>query len=550
VTGTLEEPAQSAGFAASPLASLRFGRFRLLMLIQLGNAIGVWAQVVAGQWILTANGASATVVALVPAAMSLPFLVFALPMGVIVSQVPREKLMAGAMGLAAGSSGFAFALSAADAAGPVTLIGSVGAIGVGLVTIGIAWQSLLPETVDRANVASAAILDGACFNTARAIGPVLAGIGLSLIGPTYVFGLNTLLFAACGIGMALLGRRYPSRVGARAPLFRAIGAGIQFARHSPWTKRLLFRMVMFGIPSSCLWALLPVVAHEQLGLQSVGFGLMTGMLGVGAVAGTVLIAPIRGRMSINAFALLGTVAYAAVLLVMSLVSQVEVVVAVMVVGGAAWVGVQSTWMMLAHQALPTWVRPRIVAMILFLFQGTQAVGALFWGAMADRFGLSEAIGLAAAMMLLSGVGIVRRGLYPSKGIEPDPAASVPATRDEAFGDRQVLVEVSYTIPIANDRRFLDAMDALRLSRLRLGARDWNLLADPRIPGTYVECYFVRRWSDYHAQETERLTLPEMRLRDQVALLAAETSAHRLLVVVPTAGPTPLSPITKKRRKST
>lgn len=523
---------RTSGFTASPFASLRFGHFRFLMLLQLGNAIGVWAQVVASQWILTADGASATVVSFVPAAMSLPFLIFALPVGVLVSQFPRERLMAWAMGLAAVSSSITWWMSASGDVGRGVLIGCVAVVGFGLVTIGIAWQSLLPETVSRDFVASAAILDGATFNTARAVGPVLAGVGLSVLGPTWVFGLTSVLFAVCAVAMAFSGVRHPSRVGVREPLIAAMLAGLHFTRYSPWTKRLLFRMVMFGIPSSCLWALLPLVARDRLDLGSAGFGMLTAMLGVGAIVGTVLVAPIRGRMSVNAFAILGTIAYACVLVASAGSTQAWLVGAFMLIGGVAWVGVQSTWMMLAHQALPTWVRPRIVALILLLFQGTQAVGALLWGATADLIGLAPAILCASGMLILTAVGIARRGLYPSVGIEPE-LASVGGRDIELNCDQvgETIVEHVYAVAQENHAEFFEAMRDLRMSRLRTGATQWQLLADPHSELTFVELYRLRSRAEFIAQETERLTVPELGLRERVGTLIVGESSRRVLVSV-------------------
>jgi MFS family permease len=305
---------------------------------------------------------------------------------------------------------------------------------------------------------------------------------------------------------------------------------VRFAAHSPWTRRLLLRMVLFGVPSSCLWAALPLVAHDRLHLDSSGFGVMMGMIGAGAVVGTLVLTSVRSRMSVNGFAVLGSIAYAAVLAVLATVGSVPVVAAFLVLGGAAWVGVQSTWMQLGHQALPSWVRPRIIAMILFLFQGTQAVGSLVWGAAVDLLGLRSAVLVAAVAMVLSALGLLRRGLYPSVGIEPEPAAARVSTvaPHGAGTSGDVMVEVDHSVAPADEDDFFTAMQRLRLSRLRLGARRWTLFADPRSPGHYVECYVVGGWAEYVAQETDRLTVPERQLRDRVAGLA-EVGEPRVLV---------------------
>lgn len=517
--------------APSPLDAVRIGRFGFLVSIQLGNAIGVWMHVLAAQWLLTERRESAVVIGLVPAAVSIPFLVLALPMGVIAGYARREAIMAAAMALAAGASAVACVLAWTGRASAWTLVVSVIMIGIGLVSVGIAWQSLLPETLEPRLVGVAAVVDGAVFNSARAIGPVIAGIGLSLTSASVVFAVNAVLFGSCAIAMTAAGRRWPSRTRPREPLVAAMAGGLRFARHSPWTRRLLVRMVAFGLPSSCLWALLSLVAHDRLHLGSTGFGLMSGMLGVGAVAGSFAVAPLRRKMSVSGFAVVGSVAYAVVLLILATVSSPGLVMLFLVLGGAAWVGVQSTWMMLSHQALPDWVRHRTIAMILFLFQGTQAAGAVLWGALADAVGLSSSIACAAAMMLLSAVAMGRRGLHASAGIEPVPSGSpAPAAIWSVDADEDLAIEITYTVRTEAVAEFRAAMEQLRRSRLRLGAHGWRLLRDPETTSRFVESYLVRSWSEHVAQETERLTHPELRLRQAIDRLADQQTSPRYLVV--------------------
>jgi hypothetical protein len=175
-------------------------------------------------------------------------------------------------------------------------------------------------------------------------------------------------------------------------------------------------------------------------------------------------------------------------------------------------------------------------MILFLFQGTQAVGALFWGAAADLLGLTAAVLIAAGVMAISALGLLRRGLYPSAGIEPEPVAgSVPESGpSDAAASGDVMVQIDHLVASCAQEDFFMAMQRLRLSRLRLGARRWTLFADPSRPGHYVECYVVTGWAEYVAQETDRLTVPERQLRDRVAELATVGEPRVLVEVRPTS----------------
>ena len=133
-------------------------------------------------------------------------------------------------------------------------------------------------------------------------------------------------------------------------------------------------------------------------------------------------------------------------------------------------------------------------------------------------------------MGLAALGFLRHGLYPSAGIEPDPAdAIVPSLGSDVLPEGPIRIEVTYVPKPEQVTAFLDAIDALRLSRLRLGARGWELLVDPAAPGAYVESFPVGSWADHVAAETVRLTVPEQRLRERVRLLLRQEPTTRVLI---------------------
>lgn len=513
----------------SALLALRFARFRVLVLLQLANAVAVWMHVVAAQWIMTEAGRSATVVAAVPAAMSLPFFVLCLPVGALVGRVSPVWMMASATVLSAVASAAAAVLSTTRPDVVVPMLLTVVAVGSALVALAIAWQSQIPRLVDRRALASAALVDGVTFNVARAAGPVLGGFGLSLVGGPMTFVVTAVLFAVCALGMGAAAPRTLAVAPTSESLMRSIRGGLRFARHSPWTRRLLLRLCLFGVPSAALWALLPLVVHHRLGLESGGFGVLFGMVGLGAVGGTAVLGPVRARLAVNHFGFAGSLMFGLMLAGLALSSNRTVVGALLVFGGAAWVGVQTTWMTAAHQALPDWVRPRIVALILLAFQGCQALGGLAWGVLADLVGLSSALGAAAVLMTVAASGFLLHGLHPSHDIAPDLAQIATPTLSGVELERPVRIEVTYRPADGEVGAFLEAIGALRLSRRRLGAGGWELLVDPEHPDRYIETFPMDSWADHVASETVRLTVPEHRLRERVRLLLCEEPSTRVLL---------------------
>ena len=530
-------------------AVLRNRAFRALLTVQLINAVAVWIHVVAVQWVLTERGESALVISLAPAALAVPFLVLSLPVGVVAGYASRKKLMAAATTTSALSAVAACLLTALGGDGAVAMVLSVGLVGLALVVVGVSWQSLLPETVDRSVIPTAAVVDGAVFNLARALGPLLAGVGLGFLGAEWVFALVAALSTACAVRLWSMERRGPDRTAPRRPILPELAVAIRFVANSAWTTRLLFQLFLFGIPSSALWALISLAVHDRLGMGSGGFGGIMALIGAGAVTAAVALGGIRRRMRVKAFAACGAAVYAGALAVLATSASVPAVSVAMFCVGAAWVSVQSTWMSMGHQFFPDWVRPRLIAVILLMFQGTQAVGSLVWGAVSDLAGLEAALLTAGAAMVVSAVSLLVIGLGAETGIEPVLYSAV-AGAPPVVGTAPVMgavplagpgtvagscarapVEVRYTYLVDDERRaeFESAVRALRRSRLRLGGRDWHLELRAGRPRTYVETYRVGSAGEFAEQEHDRLTVPETRLRRRVHDAASSVSGPELRV---------------------
>lgn len=515
-------------------AALGVRAFRLLLSVQLVNAIAVWIHVVGVQWLLTERGESATVVALAPAAMALPFILLALPVGVVVSHAARERFLVRAAVASTAASLTAAGLVATGADGAVPLLLTVLVAGAALTVVGVSWQSMVPELVERPLVPAAVLLDGAVFNMARAVGPLLAGVVLGLSGPLPLFVGISAMFAACVALLLLVGTPTMPRAGRTESVLAAMLGALWFVRHSPWTTGLLIRMIAFGLPASALWALVSLAVHERLHLGSAGFGATMAVLGLGSVAAALTLGPVRERVSVHRFVAVLAGGYALTLAALGSAGAIGVLVPFLVIGGVGWVAVQSTWMMLAHQALPEWVRPRVVALLLMLFQGTQAVGALLWGAVADVLGVGPALLVAAAMLTAYALALLGVGMRSSTGIEPllaTPDPAVEALVGEA-GEGELLVRHEYVVAAAARDDFRRAIDALRLSRLRTGARSWEVVPDLERPDTWLETYLVRDRDLLREQETSRLTVPELRLRDAVRCTTTRSAGPTLFLAPP------------------
>jgi MFS family permease len=500
-------PVPSAAPPGSAWAPLRlFPIFRTLWIAQFASNVGTWMQTVGAQWLLVDR--SPLLVSLVQTASSLPIVVLALPAGALADLADRRKLLVGAqsaMFLAAA------ALSAETFLGTPSsalILALTFALGCGNAVAAPAWQAIQPDLVDRAMLPQAAALNGTNMNVARAIGPAAGGFIVAGLGAGWVFALNALSFI--GIAVSVACWRSPARTHTGPPerLAEALRAGGRYVRHSSTVRRLLYRAVLFIPSASAVWALLPVVAASNLHLGSGGYGVMLGAVGIGAVAGALVIPRIRARAG-SAWLVTGAMVVTAVAIVVvgTVRDAVVVGLALLPVGGA-WIAVMSSLNSALQLALPNWVRARGLAYYLAVFQGAQALGALVWGTVADRTTVSTALLAAAALLAVGAVIGLRSPVPDTAALDRTPSAHWPAPQlmfTPEAADGPILVIATYAVPEANAVAFTDAMSRVGRSRRRTGALRWELFRDGADPTRFVESYLVGTWAEHLRQHEGRLT---------------------------------------------
>jgi MFS family permease len=522
----LAEPSVSAW---SPL---RTAAYRSLWLALLAANIGTWMQTVGAQWLLVHQSNAATLVALVQTASLLPMLLLALPAGVLADTFDRRHLLISVqLFLVVVAVGLAV-LTAAGRMPPALLLTLTFAFGVGQALTLPAWAAVIPELVPREQLRAASALGAISINTARAVGPAAAGVLIAKAGVAPVFGLNAVAFLI--FTLALVRWRTGDARAVEVPerFTAALRAGGRYVRHSPIVRRLLRRALVFVIPASALWALLPLVASRRLGLNSSGYGLLLAALGVGAILGGLLMSWIRTRMSANQFLLLAGALYGGPLFVVASVRSVAVVLIALLPAGVAWVAVLSNVNAEIQLFLPGWVRARGLAVYQVVQGGGQAVGALIWGLVADIGGLVAALLVAAALML---VGAVTSQIWPLpdlRGMTRDPAAYRPPLALALQPDPRVgpvLVTVTYRIRPEREAAFLDAMEHVRGARQRTGAMRWGLFRAGETPDQFTEVFLVPSWDEHLRQHGGRLTEADQEAEDRARELAeaAPTIRHLL-----------------------
>jgi MFS family permease len=518
--------AVSAAADSSAWAPLGRPAFRWLWLGVLISNIGIWMQTVGAQWLLVHGPNAAALVSLVQVASTLPVMLLALPAGVLADSFDRRWLLFTVQVYFFVVGILLAVLTAVDRMPPALLLALTFAMGVGVAVQFPGWQSIIPDLVARTELRAAARLDAVGVSVARAAGPALAGLVIARFGVPLVFALNAASVVFFAVAL-LLWRRQMAGSEGRERFVPALRAGGRYIRHEPVVRRILLRAVLFTVPAAALWALLPVIANQHLGLGPGGYGALFGALGAGAVVGALVLRPVTSRLSTNGLLGAAGVIYAIALAVVVLVPSFAVALAILVFGGLSWMATGSTLNAELQLFLPVWVRARGLAVLLVTFFGSQAVGALVWGLVAERAGLQGTL-LLAAVVLLAGVvaGVVWR--VPEIGhLDRRPAVYWSEARlafEPEPDTGPVLVTVEYTVTREREAAFLQAMNHLRQSRLRTGATRCELYRDGERPDRFVEIFSVPSWEEHMRQHEGRLTATDQQI-EEAALAFSDPPAR-------------------------
>jgi MFS family permease len=493
--------------AASAWSPLRLPLFRSLWIATVASNLGTWLQGVGAAWLRTTLAPSPTLVALVQAATSLPMFLLSLPAGALADVYDRRRLLLAAQAWMLVGAALLAAFTLAGWTTPWLLLALTSVLGLGAAINQPAWQAIIPELVPREELGRAVALGSVAFNIARAVGPALGGLLVATAGPAFNFLLNAASFA--GVIVVLYRWKRP-REESVLPAERVLGAmrtGLRYVRHSPAVLAVIARGAAFVLCASSLWALLPVVAREELGTGPAGYGLLLAALGAGAVAGAFALPHLRRGDSADPVVSAAILLFAGGTLALAWVRDFAVLAAVLVLAGAAWMAALSSLNVAIQTLLPSWVRARALSVYMLAFFGGLTGGSALWGGLAERWGSSPALTASAAGIVLGLAATFRLRLPSGEGLSLAPSRQWPApiVRSDLEPERgPVLVMVRFEIAAERAPEFRLVMAERRRIRLRDGALEWGLFADSAAEGRYTEIFLVKSWLE-HLRQHERLT---------------------------------------------
>jgi transmembrane secretion effector len=394
-----------------------------------------------------------------------------------------------------------------------------------------AWRAILPEVVPKDDLAAASALNGIEFNLARAVGPALAGIVITVAGVAAAFFVNFVSFFGVILLIARWKRPMRKRTAPPETLTGATVAAIRYVRHSPAILTVLLRTGVVMFFSSAVFALLPTVARS-VNKTAIGYGLLYCKSTSDRTEPKTSEQSARERWSTEAVVSAGVVIFGLMMVVIGRLHRLSTLAAVMLISGAAWVIFISLITALVQNLAPDWVRARVLAIFILVYQGSYAFGTVAWGAFAQRASVRTAL-VYAGIGTIANIAVALFAKIPDSTADLSPWNHwrMPVVVEEVGTDLSqgpVLVTIECFVISQRTAEFVEAMHQYGRIRRRDGAYRWGIFRDTELTNRYLEIFLVNSWAE-HLRQHERQTQADRELEGRIqGYLAGEPVVRHLV----------------------
>ena len=273
------------------LRALRYRSFRIFFVGQGVSIFGTWMQTLATSWLVYRLTGSPFMLGLATAALQLPMLFVSPVAGVWADRLERRGLLI-VVQLLAGAQAFVLAA--------LTFTGAVQVWHVIVISLFLGVtnavetptrQAFLLEMVEtKADLPNAIALKSLLFNSARFVGPTVAGVLLAVSGEALCFLLNGISKLPVAFAYWTIRVAPRQRTHTAGAFWHEIASGFRYAFGSLATRRLIMLLAALSLFSAPWMTLMPIFAGETFAGDSRTLGLLIGAVGVGAIAATAALA--------------------------------------------------------------------------------------------------------------------------------------------------------------------------------------------------------------------------------------------------------------------
>lgn len=386
------------------IRALRHRNYRLFFGGQTLSLVGTWITRVATSWLVYRLTDSEFLLGLVAFAGQVPLLLFAPFGGVLGDRWNRRRILVVTQILSAIQS---LVLAILAFSGHITVMHVIVLqLFQGLINAfdTPARQAFVVEMVEEPDdLPNAIALNSSMFNASRIIGPTIAGILIAAFGEAWCFLLDSLSYIAVIASLLAMRFAVPPKSTTEKHMLDELRAGLRYVGSFAPVRALLLQVALVSVMGMPYTVLMPVVAARVLHGSANTYGLLMTAVGIGALGGTFYLAARRSVLGLGKVIVAATVMLSAGLIAFSFSRSVLVSVAVLPLVGAGMMLQSASANTILQTIVDEKLRGRVMAFYTMAVLGTQPLGSLLAGALAERIGAQHTIFLGA-LVCLAGAG--------------------------------------------------------------------------------------------------------------------------------------------------
>ncbi len=403
----------------SVLSAFSYRDYSILWSGALASNVGTWMQNAALAYYIFQRYQSNGWVGLTNFFYNLPVVLFFLLAGSVADFFDKRRLLIVTQaGMAIGALALAV-LVTTGTANLATMNVALFFAGLFLVINFPAWQTILPEMVEPADLLNAVALNSAQWNAARFVGPLIAGALLAVWTADIIFYINAASFLAVIFALVLIRTRRATVPWPRQRIDVAhMTAGVRFAWHSGWARAVLFSLgifTFFGLPYVNFT---PAFAINVLHRGALLNGILLGASGFGAVVGALVVSYLARFLYENTLIRLCSLGIGVSLLLFCISTNMVLSVFLMFCTGAFFLMTASAINSVLQLRVGAEIRARIMSLYVFMLIGTFPVGGVLIGFLGDRIGIRLSLGGGATVCIITSILLIVHPRWLAEAVVP------------------------------------------------------------------------------------------------------------------------------------
>ncbi|MCX7695456.1 MAG: MFS transporter [Caloramator sp.] len=364
--------------------------YKLFWSGQVISLIGTWMQNAALSWLVYSMTRDGFLSGLMTAVQFIPLFVFSLFAGLIIERYPKRKILIFTQLMLLIIAFIFFVLIYFNLLTyPVILI-LLFLVGTVQALDNPTRQSFVVELVDgKKHLLNAIALNSAAFNSARLIGPAVAGKVMADLGAKWCFLLNAVSFIAVLIGLFMMKMKdIPSRDKIKDPK-KEIKEGLRYIKTNP---KLFYTMIsLVIIPTFCMNfnVLIPIYTKDYLMMQEKAYGILLSSVGLGALIGAIFVAAKGSKQRAVYFQLCGSLGLSVFLIIIGFIKSYNLSIFILILLGLFMILFNTTSNSILQFNSPDEMRGRIMSVYSLVFGGLTPLGSIYAGTLAKYFGANN-----------------------------------------------------------------------------------------------------------------------------------------------------------------